>query len=487
MPKTESVSVQKLQLDLNNFRTVRQPGEIQAVQAMISIDTDWFWALMESLLDDGYLPTENIIVLGTGSAGDNLVVKEGNRRIAALKLIHGYLPSNEIPVPAELTAKISALSMGWKTANQSVPCAIYPATDTVTVDRIVALTHGKGELAGRSGWKAIARARHNRDQNGEVENGLDLLEKYLVHGDNLNKQQTKRWAGDYKLSILDEAIGRIAPAFGAKNGPELARNYPTIPNKSVLDVILGDIGIEIITFPILRKPDFLAAYMPTASFAAANSVTTTQDSAAPSTNTVNTPASSATPPSGSGGISNETVQGQNVGAANTSVAQGGSARKIAAVAIGDPRVVKRALKKFTPLGGLRQKVVTLRDEAVKLKLDDNPIAFCFLLRSMFEISAKAYCEDHKATGGPSMKKSNGEDLSLSVALEKITAHLTSNNTDMAMIKTLHGAMTELKRSSGILSVTSMNQLVHNPSFSVTANDVATLFGNIFPLLEAMNN
>lgn len=40
MPKTESVSVQKLQLDLSNFRTVKQSGEIQAIQAMISIDTD---------------------------------------------------------------------------------------------------------------------------------------------------------------------------------------------------------------------------------------------------------------------------------------------------------------------------------------------------------------------------------------------------------------------------------------------------------------
>lgn len=487
MPKTESVSVQKLQLDLSNFRTVKQPGEIQAIQAMISIDTDRFWALMESLLDDGYLPTENIIILETGSESDDLLVKEGNRRIAALKLIHGYLPSNEIPIPAELTTKISALSISWKTANQSVPCAIYSAADTVTVDRIVALTHGKGELAGRSGWKAIARARHNRDQNGDDENGLDLLEKYLVHGENLNRQQAKRWAGDYKLSILDEAIGRIAPAFGAKNGPELARNYPTIPNKSVLDDILGDIGVEIITFPMLRKPDFLASYMPTANVAVANSVTTTEDSAAPSPSTLNTSASSAAPPSGSGGASNETAQGQNLGATNASVTQGASGRKMAAVAIGDPRVVKRALKKFTPLGKLRQKVVTLRDEAVKLKLDDNPIAFCFLLRSMFEISAKAYCEDHKATGGPSMKKPNGEDLSLSAALEKITAHLTSSNTDTAMIKTLHGAMTELKRSSGILSVTSMNQLVHNPSFSVTANDVATLFGNIFPLLEAMNS
>jgi len=55
-----------------------------------------------------------------------------------------------------------------------------------------------------------------------------------------------------------------------------------------------------------------------------------------------------------------------------------------------------------------------------------------------------------------------------------------------MVKTLHGAMTEIGKSDGILSVTSMNQLVHNPSFSVLSGDICTLFGNIYPLLEAMN-
>ena len=36
-------------------------------------------------------------------------------------------------------------------------------------------------------------------------------------------------------------------------------------------------------------------------------------------------------------------------------------------------------------------------------------------------------------------------------------------------------------------VTSMNQLVHNQKFSIQAGDIAGLFGNVFPLLEAMNS
>ena len=55
-----------------------------------------------------------------------------------------------------------------------------------------------------------------------------------------------------------------------------------------------------------------------------------------------------------------------------------------------------------------------------------------------------------------------------------------------MIKELHGAMAELATQDGILSVTSLNQLVHNPKFTVDETHISSLFGNIFPLLQAMN-
>lgn len=486
MPQSVATPVSELVIDLKNFRTIEQPDEVQAVQAMISTDADQFWALMDSMLQDGYLPTENIIVLKSSVGGSNLLVKEGNRRVAALKLIFGFLPTAQFGVPEDLAKKIANVSPQWKTENTQVPCAIYPAKDAAIVDRIVSLTHGKQEQAGRVAWNSVARARHNRDHNKSLEHGLDLLEKYLVNGENLSRQQAKRWAGYYKLTVLDEALGKIAPRFCVKSGPELAKQYPAIANKPVLDDVLRDIGIEIITFATLRSPtDFLASYFPQP--APAGPQANPQGGASPSPDTGNTGGNPTPTPGGASPTPTYTnpAGGQPGGAPAPAPAP--PEKKVIAVPIGDPRIVKRTLTKFSPLGPNRQKVVTLRDEAKRLKLKDNPIAFCFLLRSMFEISAKAYCVDYKASGGPSLKKSNGEDKTLAVALKEITSHLTKNNQDPAMVKVLHGAMTELARSDGLLSVTSMNQLVHNPTFSVTATDIATLFGNVFPLLEAMNS
>jgi hypothetical protein len=88
MPSTTQLNVDKLHLDLSNFRTVHQKNETQAIKTMIAVSPDRFWALMDSLLDDGYHPTENIIIL---SSDNKYLVKEGNRRIAALKIIAGRI------------------------------------------------------------------------------------------------------------------------------------------------------------------------------------------------------------------------------------------------------------------------------------------------------------------------------------------------------------------------------------------------------------
>jgi hypothetical protein len=63
MPTTSLLDVNKLSLDLKNFRTVPQKDEPDAIKAMISIKAEKFYAIMESIIEDGYLPTENIIIL----------------------------------------------------------------------------------------------------------------------------------------------------------------------------------------------------------------------------------------------------------------------------------------------------------------------------------------------------------------------------------------------------------------------------------------
>ena len=451
MPQSKHEKIDSLRLDLKNFRTVHQPDEEHAVNALIGIDPDRFWALMESLLDDGYSPTENIIVLDNG---EQLVVKEGNRRVAALKLIFGI--HKNIDVPDNIQERIKTLTAEWKTENRQVPCALYGKSESALVDKLVSRTHAKGEKAGRADWTAVARARYGRDQNNMSEPGLDLLEKYLSVGKNRSTQQAERWAGDYPLSVVDEAIQKLAPHLNLKSASDLVAQYPT-KHKRLVDRILYDIGISQLGFKELRAstPFWGLAYGVQPKTQAAATQAGTQ-----STSTASTSQSST---------------GQ------------ASSKKAASFASNDPKSVRRMLREFKVRGHGRDKIVTLVNEIKTLKHEEHPHAFCFLLRSIFELSAKAYCTDHKKTGGPNLKKKNGSDRELADVLRSITNHLTGNGQDKDKVKLLHGAMAELGKKDGLLSVTSMNQLVHNSSFSIAPTDISLLFWKIFPLLQGMNN
>lgn len=469
MPTTKPVDVKSLALDLKNFRTVAQADEDTAVRAMISIHPEWFWALTDSLLEDGYLPTESIIVQ-KGKKGA-LTVKEGNRRVAALKLVLKILGDDGITVPSHITEKINTRTKQWKSENRLVPCTIYEVGEEETVDRIVTLTHGKAEQAGRDQWNALARARHNRAKNPTAEPGLDLLEKYLEGARNADAEQKERWGGDYNLTVVDEMMKRYSKRFGASTARDMADKYPKkVTNKQALDTILRDTGLEKYGFKQVRdtKSDPLQSIYGVPPLA----VTSTGG------NKGTTSAST----SGGGG----TADGNTTTTATTTNTTTTAAN---AKATNDPKSVTSILKAFKPKGNNREKVVTLLNEAQTLKIGSHPHAFCFLLRSMFELSAKAYCKDH-AADKLSAIKSSGEDRHLVEVLREITEFLMKGpdgKRDKNLEKVYHGPMAELAKPSGFLSVTSLNQLIHNPKFTVDDTHISTLFGNIFPLLEAMNS
>jgi hypothetical protein len=456
MSQIKHLPIDNLKLDLHNYRTVPQKTEERSVHALISIDPSYFWALTESLVDDGWHGNENVIVLE--KEGEH-IVKEGNRRIGAIKLILGTIKPDNFAIPADLAEKIAKVPTEWKEANKAVPCNIFTAKEEAQAERLVGLAHAKGEKAGRLSWNAIARARYNRDKNGGSEPALDLLEHYLKVGKNLTAIQIERWGGEYPLSVLADALKRLAPRIGASDSRQAVAQYPkNAKYRDAFENILHDIGVETLGFPTLRSTteDFPVKYGFPAVTAAAGA---------------------AAPAGGTGSPS---------GASGGTKPSGGGASGTTAVSSNDPRSVTRAIKAFVPKGQGREKLVCLLVEARTLKLKKHPHAFCFLLRSMFELSAKCYCDDNKATGGPSAQKADGSDRNLVDVLRDITQHITKNGTDKALVKELHGAMAELAKSEGFLSVTSMNQLVHNKKFTVDETHISTLFNNIFPLLEAMN-
>ena len=487
MPQIQFLEIKDLRLDLHNYRTVAQESEIKALHALVSINPDKFWALAQSLLEDKFHLNQNIVVLKSGKGGKDLIVREGNRRIGILKLIHGQLPSKDLKIPAHVEKLIAGVTVEWKKDTLKVPCAVYEPSEAKAVDKIVAQTHGKAEEAARVPWNAVARARHNRDENKASEPGLDLLEAYLKHGKNVTAYQKERWGGVYPLSVLDEALPTIAKRLGFATSREVADKYPGLEaHRDAVENVLHAIGSEQLAFPGLRSgTDVLAGYGLPPGATGTSSTTGTASSGGAG--------GGSTSAAGAGTAGATGTTGTTAGGASAGTASGGTAGRSAAtrrsgtraVASNDPRAVARALRRFQVVGKDREKVVVLLDEIKLLKLKKHPHAFCFLLRSMFEISAKAYCKNQGKSAALKTQEKDGRDRRLVDVLRDVTKHLVDK--DPAMKRALHGAMTELAVPTGFLSVTSMNQLVHDTRFVIGPHQIAILFANVFPLLEAMNS
>jgi len=454
-----------LKLDLHNFRTLPQKNEEEAVAAMITINPDYFWGLMDSLLQD-YLPTDNIIILKNDKS--ELIVKEGNRRVAALKLILGKLKGTHISIPVDKVEKIKNITQAWKNNNSEVPCLIYEQSEAAIVDKIISLTHGKGEKAGRDKWTAVATARHSRDVNKASEPALDLLEKFLKKSKTITGEQKERWAGDYPLTVLNEGMQKLSARLGFADSVALAKAYPKVTHVSSLESIITDIGHgHLVTRKMRDKnEDFALKY-----------------GIPPLPSSTNGGKGSTGSGSGTGG---GTGTGGSAGSSAGTSTGAGTSTATTAYSLNDPKSVKQVLDKFTVVGTNRSKVVTLRIEMQKINITSNPIAFCFLLRSSFEISSKAYCLDNNIST-TKLKKGTNVDLTLAETLSAITTDLKNKNTaDKHYAKKLSGANTEIAKKDGVLSITSMNQLVHNPIYTISVGDLCALFHKIFPLLQEMN-
>lgn len=486
MPTNKYLNVKDLKLDLKNYRTVPQNNEVDAINAMIAIKPDRFYAVVESIIENGYLPTENLIILHD----NDYVVKEGNRRAAALKLIFGIHNGKNFNLPDSLRSKINSVTKEWKKENERVPCNVYSLAEKHKVDKIINLTHAKGEKASRDHWTSVAKARQNRDEKKGAEPSLDLLEKYLLQGQNLTNQQKERWSGDYPYTVLEEALRHVHSRLGHESISDLAKSYPQINSREKLEEILRDIGLEFLGFKEIRSSEdtFHLNYGLTPISGSDEEEKKTDTVSSEDVHNQQNISTNASP---IGSVQSQVGQNEasnlSHGASLTGFALQPvrGPKKDIAYAICDQKHVNQVLKKFSPQGSNRQKIVSLRDELKKLKVSDNPIAFCFLLRSMFEISAVIYCEENSISTTEG-KKGGEKNKDLKSLLSAVTDNLTQNSKNKPMVKVLHGAKAELTKSEGFLSVTSLNQLVHNRTFSIAPADIFTLFNNVYPLLEAMN-
>lgn len=141
-----------LPLDLLDFdphnprfpKSVNEGPEDKLVERMIKEER--ILELMESIGEQGYFPGEPLIAVKHGE--DRFFIAEGNRRLAALKLLNGSLP-----IPPKLSTLIDAKADA-KFKPDSVPCLVFDDVDQVL--RYLGFRH----ITGVKAWKPIAKARY---------------------------------------------------------------------------------------------------------------------------------------------------------------------------------------------------------------------------------------------------------------------------------------------------------------------------------------
>ena len=480
MPKVRLYKVEKLRLDPKNFRHMPEKNEEAALHKMSVLDPKYFWGLAESLFRNSYIAVENIVVRQLEGPDGEALVEEGNRRVGLLKLALGLLKGKNLDIPEPIERLLNELDDNWRTKNSEIPCLTFSAREQDAAKELVAIVHGKGELAGRLEWNAVATARHNREQNAASEPELDLLEKYIKLAQNITPEQKEQWAGDYKLSILDSAMHALNSRLGFATIRDLADAYPDIPKyRKNLDDIVRDIGLGGLTTDDVRGPTFGINYgipvgvpgtpSPPVSLATVNLEPSTHS------NIGQNPVSSL------------------LGSAGPSLNPTPPDRRTRAVPTNTQLHVRKLLRQIVPMGTNRSKLLTVKNEMLCLSIQKTPIAFCALTRVMVELAVKAYCDDHKRKSGPKTTKNNVERKLIDI-LNDVYDHLLASNAaenggqvQADYRKALYGAKAELNNPTGFFSITSFNQLIHGTTFTMDESHISTAFANVFPFLKEVAN
>jgi hypothetical protein len=162
MPTHRTLPPTSLRLDVENPRHDQTKDQRDAIQTIAREQGEKLLNLARDIVESGLDPTQNFLVLGVTEAGavgkETFIVLEGNRRLAALKLLEvpSLLPSDAAPSIVhgfkELTKKY--------TAPIGVPSVVFSTREEAR--HWLELRHtGQNDGVGVVDWGAAEQARFN--------------------------------------------------------------------------------------------------------------------------------------------------------------------------------------------------------------------------------------------------------------------------------------------------------------------------------------
>ena len=252
------VNVTDLLLDLENPRISRAASQEDALQKIIEDQDVKLAILAASIIEEGGLnPMDRMLVIA-GPAPGKFTVIEGNRRLAALKVLRTSSIMGTIEVRPNLQRRLGALAREFDDAS-TAKLDVWLMADRAAASSWLRQRHtGENQGAGIVDWNGVAAARFRG-----ADPALQALDLVMKHG-GLTDEERADVNTRFPITTLDRLLS--TPAVRALlgvdiSGKKLLTDLPAAQVIKPLTRIIRDLSNQTVNVTALKKKEQQVAYV----------------------------------------------------------------------------------------------------------------------------------------------------------------------------------------------------------------------------------
>lgn len=444
------IAVENLLIDLQNPRYDPRTNQREAIATIAHDQGVKLANLAEDIVDKGLNPSELPMVTPTDD-GATYTVLEGNRRIAALKLLLSPALVTSLALPPNLIKRYKELHVRSKgTIPSEIGCVVLPREDA---NYWIDLRHtGENEGVGVVPWDGVQT--HRFRGNSAAFQAIELVKSSAFLDDGTRKRLPKIAITNIER-LLTTPEARKLLGVDVKGG-QLILVTPEEDAIARLSLVISDVANKRIKVGDVETREDRISYAQEIASQPLPKPVPPDSGHSPTAKTPPAPTGGSTPP--------------------------GSGRKI-------PPDRKTVIPKRFSLAISQPRINRIYHELQKLDLDQFVNSGAVMFRVFLELSVEDFAKRHsislkipsKKPPAPGTPPAPPRDMTLREKLTAVADHLDAKG--VCTTAELRGVRALIANRDHVLSVDSLNAYVHNKDYSPTPDDLKTSWDNIQVFME----
>lgn len=480
----KSIPIDDLRLDIKNPRIAEASSQRDALQKIVNDQDIKLVALAESIVEDGLNPMDRFLVIPSEYEPNKYIVLEGNRRLAALKILRNPTVLTGMQVRGTVKKRFEDLAFTFDRDELSdADCFDIVAREDAAM-WINQRHTGENEGRGIVDWSGLASARFRGNDPA-----LQALDFVSMRGD-LTEEERAKIAKRFPITTLDRLLStpavRAIVGVDIKSG-KLLSGLPFVELMKPLQRMVRDLASGAVTVTNLKRQPQMVAYasglgddLPDLS-TAFSSMQPIEDILPPASS-VGGGASSGTSTAG-GSSTNGGNTGHGSGGAGGSTGTGGSS------AAANPGTKKKSasrgpglIPRACVLRVSNTKIAEVTKELRTLPVKTYPHAISVLFRVFLELSVDEYLKQHGISLTLTVQGGRMTDKKLAKKVEEAVQHMVSAG---APAKEFTGITKALSEKHNPLHPDTLHAYVHNAFYSPTERDLTVAWDNAQPFFQRL--